>query len=263
MKGVNNVHFHAQIIKRSDDRDVVEKAAYNSRSNLTNRNTNITYYRKSKGGLIYETILIPSNSPNWLEEIKRDKDRGALWSAVDKCEIRIDSQLAREFDLGLPHELSNQQNIDLLVPFVKQQIVDRGMVADIAIHEPPKGGDQRNIHAHILLTMREITPEGFGLKDRTWNRHSLITDLRKAWCNEANLCLERNGFKPRLDHRSFRERNIDKEPTRYQGPTYKRSKQQSKNRDVPKGPIDVWKLLRETIELESDGRDSKGIENEK
>jgi|GEM_PF-2670896 len=67
-----------------------------------------------------------------------------------------------------------------------------------------------------------------------------------------------------IHNRSFKERNIDKEPTRYKGPAnYKRSKQTSKDPDVPKGPIDVWKLLRETIEKGNDGRDSKGIENEK
>ena len=256
------MHSHAQIIKRSWGRDVVAKAAYNSRSNLTNRNTDKKHYHQSKGSLVYETILIPRDSPNWVEEIIQD--RAALWSAVDKREPRKDSQLAREVDVSLLNELNAQQNIDLLVSSVQRQFVDKGMVADIAIHEPPKGGDPRNVHAHILLTMREITPDGFGLKVRAWNDRSLIREWREAWCNEANLCLKRNGFEPRLDHRSFKERNIDKEPTRYKGPAnYKRSKQTSTDPDVPKGPIDVWKLLRETIEKGSDGRDGKGIENEK
>lgn len=255
------MHSHAQIIRRSDDRDVVGKSAYNSRSNLTNRNTHKTHYHKNKGGLVYETILIPSDSPNWVEEII--PDRGALWSAVDKREIRKDSQLARELDVSLLSELNVQQNIDVLVSCVQRVFVNRGMIADIAMHEPPKAGDQRNVHAHILLTLREITPTGFGLKVRAWNNRSLIREWRESFCNEANLCLVQNGFEPRLDHRSFKERNIDKEPTRYKGPTYKRSKQKSKDRDVPKGPVDVWQLLRETIEKEGDGRDSNGIEHEK
>jgi ATP-dependent exoDNAse (exonuclease V) alpha subunit len=255
------VHSHVKIIKRSDGRDVVAKCAYNNRSNLTNINTNKTHYHKNKKGLVYEAILLPKDSPNWLEEIVQD--RAAFWSAVDKRDIRKDAQLAREVDVALLSELNTQQNIDLLVSCVQRQFVDRGMVADIAIHEPPKGGDPRNVHAHILLTMREITPNGFGLKVRAWNHRSLIREWREAWANEANLFLERNGFKPRLDHRSFKERNIDKEPTRYQGPLYNKSKQQSKGHAVQKDPIDVWTLLRETIEKESNGRASKGIELEK
>jgi len=256
-----NVHTHAQVVKRSEGRDVVTKAAYNSRSNLTNRNTNKNNYHRSKGGLLYETILIPGDSPNWLEEMS--KDREALWSAVEKREIRKDAQLARELDFGLLEELNDEQNIALFVSFVQRQFVDKGMVADITIHEPPKGGDEKNIHGHTLLTMREATPSGFGLKVRAWNDRSLIRDAREAWCREANRCLEQNGFEPRLDHRSYKERNIEKEPTRYQGPTYRRSKEQSKECDAPKGPIDVWQLLREAIAKESDGRDNKGIEHEK
>jgi ATP-dependent exoDNAse (exonuclease V) alpha subunit len=254
------IHSHLRIIKRSDGRDIVIKAAYNSRSNLTNRHTGKTHYHRSKGGLLFETILIPSDSPDWLKDLAQDRE--ALWSGAHQREIRMDAQLARELVIALPHELSLEQNTDLLVSYVQQQFVDKGMVADITIHEPPKGGDSRNIHAHILLTMRGISPDGFGNKVRAWNHPSLAREWRAAWCKEANLSLERNGFAPRLNHKSYKERAIDKEPTRYQGPAYRRQKQKSKNLDLSSGPIDVWQLLREAIEQTSDGRDGKGIEHE-
>lgn len=231
---------------------------------MTNRHTGKTHYHGSKGGLLYETILMPRDSPNWLKD--RVQDREGFWSDVYRCETRKDAQFAREIDMSLLHELTLEQNIDVLVSCVQQQFVDKGMVADIAIHEPPKGGDPRNIHAHVLLTMREITPDGFGKKVRAWNHPGLVSEWRAAWCKDANRCLERNGYAPRLNHRSYKERNIEKEPTRYQGPAYRRQKQKSKELDVsnvPKGPIDIWKLLRETIDRKSDGRDSKGLELER
>lgn len=252
-----STHSHIQIIKRSDGRDVVAKAAYNSRSNLTNLNTEKRTYNQARGKIVYETILIPENSPSWLEESV--KDRAAFWSAVDKREIRKDAQLAREVDVSLLHELSVQESIDLLLSCVQRVFVDKGMVADLSIHQPPEGGDPKNIHAHILLPMREITPDGFGNKVRDWNNRSLVREWRETFCNEGNRYLERNGFEPRLDHRSFKERNIDKEPTCYKAPAaYRKSKQKNKDRDVPKGPIDVWQVLRDSIDQKAEGRDSKG-----
>ena len=44
----------------------------------------------------------------------------------------------------------------------------RGMIADIAMHRPGKEGDQRNFHAHILVTTRRLDRTVFGRKDRAW-----------------------------------------------------------------------------------------------
>lgn len=43
------------------------------------------------------------------------------------------------------------------------------MIADNCIHNPgaSDGGDQP--HARVMLIMRDIGPDGFGLKRRDWN----------------------------------------------------------------------------------------------
>ena len=56
-----------------------------------------------------------------------------------------------------------------LVRDAQRALVDRGMVADIAFH----GGQSENPHAHIMLTTRTLTPEGFGPKKRDWNQREL------------------------------------------------------------------------------------------
>ena len=58
-----------------------------------------------------------------------------LWNAVEEAEKTKDSRLAREFVAALPIELSRQQQIELLQEFIREQFVDEGMCADVAIHD--------------------------------------------------------------------------------------------------------------------------------
>lgn len=183
-------------------------------------------------GILYTDILIPVDAPAWM------CDREQLWNAVEKAEKRKDSQLARSIDIALPHELSLQENIELLTGFVKEQFIDRGMLADIAIHAPGRKGDIRNVHAHIALTTREITEDGFGRKEREWNRKTELLEWRKAWADHANRILEREGFEP-INHRSLIDQGIDRDPTTHIGPAGKEMEQRGgtsdraqQNRDV-------------------------------
>jgi MobA/MobL family len=48
--------------------------------------------------------------------------------------------------------------------FVASAFIGPGMVADIAIHAPGRRrAEKRNHHAHVLLTMRAIEGDGFGV----------------------------------------------------------------------------------------------------
>ena len=54
-----------------------------------------------------------------------------------------------------------EENIKLAREFVQTCFVDKGMVADLAIHLPDKGdGGISNPHFHVLTTMRPINPDG-------------------------------------------------------------------------------------------------------
>ena len=54
-----------------------------------------------------------------------------------------------------------------------------------------------------MLTMRELTGDGFGKKERSWNAPDLLVGWREAWAREANIALERAGRSERIDHRSL------------------------------------------------------------
>ena len=55
------------------------------------------------------------------------------------------------------------------------------MVADIAYH----GGHGENPHAHIMLTTRPLTPEGFGTKNLDWNKKERLASWRADWAARA------------------------------------------------------------------------------
>ncbi len=114
-------------------------------------------------GVVHSEIMAPENAPDWM------CDRDQLWNAVEAVEKRRDAQLAREIEVALPRELDRGERLELLRGFVQREFVDRGMIADVAVHEGKARDGQGQPHAHVMLTMRELTGEGFGKKDRSWN----------------------------------------------------------------------------------------------
>jgi hypothetical protein len=121
-------------------------------------------------------------------------------------------------ELALPHDLTDEQHKQLVTDLVREQFMRKGMIADIAIHEPSNHGDQRNYHAHVLLTMREIGPDGFGPKVREWNDRGNVEKWREAWERTTNRYLERHGRGARMDRRTHEAQGIEREPTQHRGP---------------------------------------------
>ena len=86
------------------------------------------------------------------------------------------------------------------------------MVADFAIHNDKGKDGEPQPHIHVLLTLREITPDGFGQKVRAWNDKSLLLEWREAWAEVANRHLAFYDHDIRIDHRTLAEQGIDLEP---------------------------------------------------
>jgi len=190
-------HFDASVISRSKGRSATAASAYRAAERVVDRRTGEMHDYTRKHGVEHTEILAPAHAPDWA------RDRSALWNAVEQIERRKDAQVSREVRVALPSELSVEQNRDLVRGFVQEQFVARGMVADIALHAPGREGDQRNHHAHIMLTTREIGPEGFGAKNRDWNAKELLVDWRSSWAEHVNRTLERCSVHERVDHRTL------------------------------------------------------------
>jgi ATP-dependent exoDNAse (exonuclease V) alpha subunit len=204
--------FEAKIIGRSHGRSATASAAYRSAEKLEDERTGASFDYTRKRGVLHSEIVAPEGTPEWM------RDRAELWNAVEKVEKRKDAQLAREVVLSLPHELTHAQRVELVQEFVRSEFVDHGMVADVTIHAPDREGDRRNHHAHVMLTMRELTGEGFGPKVRAWNSTEQLEEWREDWAVAVNRHLEQHGHAARVDHRSLADQGIDREPEPKQGP---------------------------------------------
>ena len=213
---VADYRLSAQIISRAKGQSSIASAAYRAAARLDDPRTGEQHDYTRKGGVVFSAVLAPENAPEWM------RDRGQLWAAVEAVEKRRDAQLARELQLSLPHELDDEQRRALVLGFVQEQFVARGMVADVAIHQPGRGGDERNHHAHVMVTMRTLMGDGFSNKKpqhTATERAAALNVEREAWALHQNRALERHGHAARVDHRSFEARGIDREATQHLGPT--------------------------------------------
>jgi len=182
--------FFVSLIKRSEGQSALAASAYQTRSQLLNTVTGKkTRNFENIGGLSEDPfILAPEGTPAWA------KNRQKLWDEVEK-EKRRNAQLARSLIIALPHELTPRQRKLLLVNFLREGFISRGMIADVALHEPDPKGDQRNFHAHVLLTMRKIVGGVFSKnKTREWNEQSLVPKWRALWSKHVVNALSKEGF---------------------------------------------------------------------
>nr|WP_253722532.1 MobA/MobL family protein [Treponema sp. OMZ 787] len=156
-------------------------------------------------------------------------------------------------------ELGREKQIELVREYVKENFVNAGMCADIALHDKNDG----NPHAHILLTMRPFNEDTtWGAKSKKgyildengekvklkngnyktkkintvdWNEQEKAEEWRKAWADITNKYLEENSIKEKVDHRSYQRQGIEQIPTIHLGVSA--SQMEKKGIDTDRGNI--------------------------
>ncbi|EDH5901609.1 MobQ family relaxase [Escherichia coli] len=195
-------HLSMKILSRSKGYSAVASAAYRAGEKILDERTGVIHDYTRKNGVASAVILTPANAPAWCA------NRAELWNAVEKAERRKNSQLAREFELAIPRELAQDAARETVLNFVRENFVSRGMIADVAFHN--LGGS--NPHAHIMLSMRAITPDSFGEKVREWNDWTHAETWRGSWADHANRALANAGYQEEIDHRSYERQGVEKTP---------------------------------------------------
>ena len=186
-------------------RSVVAASAYRSGRKLKGEREGVIHDYLKKGKEVVKTaILYPDGSPAWVES------PATLWNTVEAGEKRTDAQLAREFILALPRELNAEEQFEMATSWVTEELVGSGMIAEVSVHHPRSG---KNPHAHVLCTMRKLDGNKFSTKKATeWNDVSVLLGQRESWADTVNAALEKAGRAERVDHRSLKERGIDRIP---------------------------------------------------
>lgn len=202
----NPYSLKAKVVQRSKGQSALASAAYQAGEKLRDERTGRWCNYSKKKGIVHAEIFAPAHSPGWA------RNRGALWNRAEAAEKRKDAQIARKFILALPRQLSHEQRVKCAQGYIQEQFVAKGMIADLSIHLPEVGKNQDNHHLHLLTTMRVIGPEGFGEKNRAWNKTSLLDAWREQWAVHVNRALESAGFEPTWDHRTLEEQGIDRIP---------------------------------------------------
>ena len=232
-------HFHVARVLRSRGQSSIEAAAYRAGARLEDY-----YYGKiadytAKGGVICAEILAPDYVPESFY------NREFLWNAVEEVEKHPKAQLAYSFDIALQNEFTIEENIGIARQFVMENFVAKGMIVDMAVHDPDKGGGIPNPHIHVMCPVRPMREDGtWGEKQKReylfdaagnpildgkgkqkfnavpttdWNRPEVLEQWRKAWADLVNEEFRKHGIKEQIDHRSYAEQGIDLIPQVHEG----------------------------------------------
>jgi hypothetical protein len=183
-------HLNAAHVSRGKGQSVIAKAAYNAREKILEERTGETKdYSRHKDQPLASFIFAPKDAPEWAH------DRARLWNEVDRYDDHKNAQLGYNFIAALPHELTDQQREYIVKDFAREQFMRKGLVADVQIHAPEAHGDERNHHVHMLVTMREVTPQGFGERVSGWQDWGQnLATWREKWAERGAKELEKAGF---------------------------------------------------------------------
>jgi hypothetical protein len=221
-------HFSVKPVSRAKGRSATGSSAYRAAQRVHDLSTGETFDYTRKRGVEHAEIVLSMAAAQ--QDINWARDRQALWNAAEKAENRKDGRVAREYVLGLPHEMTRGQQVELARTFAAEIANRYQVAADFAIHKPHRFGDQRNFHAHVLTTTREVGPTGLGAKtpiewaDTDRFKQGLqsgrkeIKALRARWEVLTNERLKELGIEARIDHRSLADQGLDREPGRHLGP---------------------------------------------
>ncbi|MEK1474433.1 MobQ family relaxase [Limosilactobacillus fermentum] len=243
-------HMSFSNISAGKGRSAIASAAYRSGKKLFDQKEGRSYFY-ARSVMPESFILTPKNAPAWAS------DREQLWNEVERKDRRANSRYAKEFNVALPVELSEDEQKELLTKYVQENFVDEGMVADVAIHRDHPD----NPHAHVMLTNRPFNPDGtWGLKSKRenildengnktytgnsrfprsrkvwlvdWDKKEKITEWRHNWAVSVNQVLEQKNIPDRISEKSFIEQGIDDTPMQHEGINSKRYERKEFNQQV-------------------------------
>lgn len=201
-----------EFVKRSEGKNAVAKAAYNSRSTLTleehthGKREKYDWARLEKP--IYHEILLPAHAD------KRYLSAEVIWNSIEKFEGRKNSQVAFDMVLALPDDqiVTTEDRIELARRFAEEHFVSQGFGVQLDLHAPEqlkeRGDEEHNWHAHLLITPRRFNEDG-----RTFETHKprhLLPEVKKGrvvsatswgtqWMQQQNGYFEARGWTLRVD----------------------------------------------------------------
>lgn len=274
------ISFHIGIISRGNGRSAIQMAAYCARDKLYSDYTGKSYDYTDRQDLVYHEILLPDYAPDTF------RNSEVLWNSVEKIEKSKNARLARTVIIALPKEINHSSHIQMVRQYAQEFFVQKGMCADISIHDKGDG----NPHAHLLLTTRSLDRDGKwmckqrrnylldksgnrirdpitkgyklgrSIKTNDWDAPDRIEEWRKGWAGVCQSWFKRCGISKEITHISYARQGIDREPTIHLGAKVRSLEDRGlltdrgqKNRDIEMRNHERDRLIfREHIEKDRD-----------
>lgn len=215
----------------------MQMAAYCSRSKMLDEHIGRTYNYTERSDLVHHEVMLPDHAPDMFS------DSEVLWNNVEEVEKSRNARLARVLTVALPKELDAKTHIAMVRQYVLEHFVQRGMCADISIHDKCDG----NPHAHILLTTRLLDSAGRwmdkqhrnylldengkrifdpakgryklgrSIKTHDWDDSKRVQEWRAGWAEACNVQFRQHGIGKEVTCLSYAKQGIDREPTKHLG----------------------------------------------
>lgn len=231
------ISLHVGIISRGEGRSSVQMAAYCSRSKMRDERTGRIHDYARRSDLVHHEVMLPNHAPNTFLNSE------VLWNNVETIEKNRSARLARVITAALPKELDTQIHIAMVRQYVLEHFVQRGMCADVSIHDKGDG----NPHAHILLTTRPLDSTGRwmdkqhrnylldengkrifdtatgryklgrSIKTHDWDDSKRVQEWRAGWAETCNVQFRQHGIGKEVTCLSYAKQGINREPTKHLG----------------------------------------------
>lgn len=231
------ISFHVGIISRGKGRSSVQMAAYCSRSKMLDKRTGRTYSYVERPDLVHHEVMLPDHAPDMFF------DSEVLWNNVEEVEKNRNARVARVITIALPKELDTKTHIAMVRQYVQERFVQRGMCADVSIHNKDDG----NPHAHIMLTTRPIDCAGRwmdkqhrnyllnkngerifdpskgryklgrSIKTHDWDDSDRVQEWRTGWAKTCNIQFRQHNIDKEVTCLSYAKQGVDREPTKHLG----------------------------------------------
>ena len=215
--------LRAKHVSRGKGARVTRAAAYRAGECIRDERTGEVHNYSDRRDVAYKEVVLPADLTG-RPDMAWTQDRSTLWNAAEHAGLRRNSRLAREWLVLVPPELNPAERTGLVRTFARELAEKYRCAVDVCIHEPRPGADSRNYHAHLLMTTREVTPDGLGprttleLGGRERHQAGLGSTrdeyllIRERWAEVTNEALQRAGLTARVDHRSLERQGVAREP---------------------------------------------------
>lgn len=195
-------HTRVKTFSRAQGHASTAAAAYRAGLLIVDARTGTKHDYRRRGGVVETRCIAPDDAPDWAF------DPRALWPAAEASEKRKDATVAREFEIALPHEMTDDERSALTADIARALVHRYRFAVQASIHEP-QTPDGLNYHAHLLATTRRI--DGAGLADKTReldggpSGRGEVEWIREMVAKKTNAHLAAANCVARVDHRSLKD----------------------------------------------------------